>query len=517
VIYTRHLKERYHVIVGYAGTIFIGIALLLCLPLLAAVWFREWNLFPPFLLSAAIASATGLLLRYRYKVDSEITLTIQEGGIIVILAWGGAILFSALPFLFSAQLNFTQAFFESTSGWTSTGLTVVDVTRTPMSILLWRSIIQFVGGAGFSVMIHSAIIGPLGFGLFNAEGRSDKLLPNVTQSAKMITTILVSYTAAGVILYILAGMNPFDALNHSLTALSTAGFSTRAGSIGEFNQLSIELITIILMILGAVSFAAHYLLLNRSFRSFWNITELRLFVIVLLAFLPILIFFSLNQVYQDTGTAVRIGVFQLVSAITTTGFSTIDLRTWNGFSRDLLLLPMIFGGMAGATSGGIKMYRLMILIKSMVWNIRGYFLPRHVIRENAVIRPEGPYFLKKNSIIETTNFVTLYFLFMIFGATVIMLYGHSLSDALFETASAIGGVGLSVGITNPDAPAAILWSLNVLMLMGRLEFFVLFFASIKIVRDLKFLFAQKAVFSFGLTAGSSTSDAPTEKVHHTKE
>jgi trk system potassium uptake protein len=477
--------------VGYAGTIFIGIALLLLLPLLAAVLFGEWEVLPSILISTFMTVVAGFLLRYRYKVDSDITLTIQEGGIIVLLAWAGAILFSALPFLITGQLNFTQAIFESTSGWTSTGLTVVDVTQTPRAFLLWRSIIQFVGGAGFSVIIHSAIIGPLGLGLFNAEGRSDKLLPNVTQSAKMIMVILISYTVAGVILYMLAGMNWFDAVNHSLTALSTAGFSTQPNSIGEFDRLSIELVSIILMILGGISFAAHYVLLNRHVKSFFQITELRLLFVLMLIYIPILTFLSLNQVYQDSSIALRRGVFQLVSALTTTGFSTVDLKTWNVFSRDLLLLPMLIGAMAGATSGGIKLYRFMILLKSLVWNIRGYFLPRRVVRENIVIRPEGPFFLKKNSIIETTNFVTLYFLFLVVGTTILMFYGHTLSDSLFEMASGLGGVGLSIGITAPDAPAIILWTLIVSMVMGRLEFFVLFFASIKIIKDINYLITHR--------------------------
>jgi trk system potassium uptake protein len=177
VIHTRHLKERYRVIIGYVGTIFIGIAFLLLLPLLGAVLFRESDVIPSILISAVISAGTGLFLRYKFTVDSEVTLTIQEGGIIVLMSWIGAISFSSLPFLLSGQLNFTQAIFEATSGWTTTGLSVVDVTQAPKSFLLWRSIMQFIGGAGFSVLMLSAVIGPLGLGLFNAEGRSDKLLP----------------------------------------------------------------------------------------------------------------------------------------------------------------------------------------------------------------------------------------------------------------------------------------------------------------------------------------------------
>jgi trk system potassium uptake protein len=275
VIHNRYLIDRYRVMVGYAGTIFIGIAFLLLLPLLAALLFAEWNVIYSFPDSGFFTLATGALLRYKFKVDSDITLTIQEGGIIVLFAWIGAIIFSALPFLIFKQLNFTQAIFEATSGWTTTGLSVVDVTQTPKTFLLWRSIMQFIGGAGFTVMMLSAIIGPLGLGLFNAEGRSDKLLPNVTQSAKTIMLILSSYTLAGTILYMLAGMPWFDALNHALCALSTGGFSTQFNSIGEFNRLSIELVTIILMLLGATSFAAHYLLLNRDIKGFLRTAELK--------------------------------------------------------------------------------------------------------------------------------------------------------------------------------------------------------------------------------------------------
>jgi trk system potassium uptake protein len=473
--------------VGYAGTIFIGIAFLLLLPLLAALLFAEWNVIYSFLIAALITLATGALLRYKFKVDSDITLTIQEGGIIVLFAWIGAIIFSALPFLIFKQLNFTQAIFEATSGWTTTGLSVVDVTQTPKTFLLWRSIMQFIGGAGFTVMMLSAIIGPLGLGLFNAEGRSDKLLPNVTQSAKTIMLILSSYTLAGTILYMLAGMPWFDALNHALCALSTGGFSTQFNSIGEFNRLSIELVTIILMLLGATSFAAHYLLLTRDFKGFLRTAELKLLWAILLFTIPIITFLSLNHLYQDTSSALRVGVFQVVSSLTTTGFSTVDLKTWGDYPRLILIVLMIFGGMAGSTAGGIKLYRIMILFKSLVWNIQGYFLPRNVIRENVVVRPDGPLFLKKHIIIETTNFVTLYSIFFITGVIIFTLYGNSLSDAMFEMASTLSTVGLSVGITAAEAPAAILWTQTISMLMGRLEFFVFFFASIKIIRDMHYL------------------------------
>jgi trk system potassium uptake protein len=153
---------------------------------------------------------------------------------------------------------------------------------------------------------------------------------------------------------------------------------------------------------------------------------------------------------------------------------------------------MIFGGMAGSTAGGIKLYRIVILFKSLIWNIQGYFLPRNVVRENLVVRPDGPVFLKKNIIIESTNFITMYIIFFLIGMTVFMLYGHSFSDSMFEIASTLSTVGLSIGITAADAPAMILWTQIISMLMGRLEFFVLFFASIKVVRDMHYLTTHRS-------------------------
>jgi trk system potassium uptake protein TrkH len=487
VIHSRHLKERYRVILGYAGTIFIGIAFLMLLPLLAALLFGEEQTVAPLLGAIFCAVATGSLLRVIFKVDSEISLTIQEGGIIVLLAWTGAILFSALPFIFAGQLNFTQAIFEATSGWTTTGLSVVDVTQTPKSFLLWRSVMQFIGGAGFSVIMLSAIIGPLGSGLFNAEGHSDKLLPNVAQSAKMIMVIYLSYAAAGVVLYALAGMSWFDAVIHTMSSLSTGGFSTQVNSIGDYNRFAIEAVTMILMMLGATSFSAHYLLFSRRLKEFLRVQEMQLLWALLLFFVPIVVFFSIGSFYPSITISLRTAIFQVVSALTTTGYQTVDLRTWSDFPRSFLILLMIIGGMAGSTAGGIKPYRILIMLKSFIWNIHGYFLPRNVIRENIIVRPDGPVFLKKHIIIEAINYVTIYVIFFMIGTSIFMAYGHTLSDSMFEMASSLSTVGLSIGISASSAPPVILWTQTISMLLGRLEFFVVFFASIKIFRDMQYV------------------------------
>lgn len=230
MIILNQLKERYRLIIGYTGTMTIGVGFMLLIPLITLVFYtNEINQILNFLIPSAVSIILGFLLRNFNKSKKDQSLTIQEGGVIVIFTWINAVVISALPFILSGQLNFTQAIFESVSGWTTTGLSVVDVTKTENIYLFWRSLMQFFGGAGLAVIMLSAIVGPHGLGLYNAEGRSDKLMPNVRKSTKLIMTIYSGYVVAGVILYVLFGMPWFDSVNHSMAALSTGGFSIKPG------------------------------------------------------------------------------------------------------------------------------------------------------------------------------------------------------------------------------------------------------------------------------------------------
>lgn len=492
MLYLEQLKHRYELIIGYVGTIILGLGVVLLLPLLLLpIYPSEVGDIKFFIIPSIISIILGYIMRKNIKLAKDVTLTIQEGGVIVIFSWIITILISALPFMLSGQLNFTQGIFESVSGWTTTGLSVVDVTESSHIFLLWRSLMQFFGGAGLAVVMLSAIIGPHGLGLYEAEGRSDKLLPNVTRSTKVIMAIYSSYVLAGIILYIIAGMDWFGAINHSIAALSTGGFSTEVNSIGAYNSLSIELITMILMIAGTINFAAHFLLLRGKFKKFLKIGEIRFMFFLFSLSIPIVAFISLRGLYGSLSKGIRVAAFEVISALSTTGFSTVGYGDWNYFAVFILIILMIIGGGAGSTAGGIKQYRIYVMIKSLIWNIKSYFTPKNAIKEDYINRPEGKYYVTDKHVTQISNFITIYIICYIIGVLIMVGHGYSLQDSMFEFASSLGTVGLSVGITSSDAPVVILWTEIIGMMLGRLEFFVIFFAGIKVIRDGKFIIKNR--------------------------
>src|SRR6056297_1818729 len=258
--YKNELIKRYRAILKYIGTILSILGIVLLIPLLNLLNNPEENyLIVSFLIPSVISLFIGLILYFFIgKSSEEITLKLKEGGIIVVCSWIMTIIISALPFIIGINMDLTQSIFESVSGWTTTGLSVVNVEKTPQIILLWRSIMQFFGGAGLAVIALSSILPLQGMGLYLAEGREDKLLPHVKNSTKMIMKIYAGYTLLGILLYKIAGMTLFDSINHAMAALSTGGFSTKANSIGSWNSSSIYLITILLMFLGTINFSTHF-------------------------------------------------------------------------------------------------------------------------------------------------------------------------------------------------------------------------------------------------------------------
>ncbi|MDN5338415.1 MAG: trk/ktr system potassium uptake protein, partial [Thermotogaceae bacterium] len=368
-----------------------------------------------------------------------------------------------------------------------TGLTVIDVTKVSKLLLIWRSLMQYFGGAGFAI-IASSIIGPIGFGFYHAEGRTDNLLPNVKKSAKMIIVIYGTYALAGIIMYLLAGMNFFDAFNHSLTALSTGGFSTKVNSIGEFNSKSIEFVTIILMILGTTGFGVHFTLWKGDFKTFLKNPEPWLLFSLILFFTP---FVTVNLSKVIPIETLRHSLFQNISALTSTGFSTVSFNNWPGFSMMALILLMIIGGGMDSTAGGLKLYRVFVLLKLIVIEVTSFFLPKNVVRSYVVWKGNTKRFIDESTVKEILLMFTLYFLTYITGVMILLGYGYDVLDSLFEFASALSTVGLSVGITSPSAPAGVLWTETMGMFFGRLEFMVILYALAKIFRDVDILLSER--------------------------
>ena len=285
----------------------------------------------------------GIFLRWFFRGE-QVTLTVQEGGIIVLISWMVIMCVSAWPFVDLLDLPFSRGFFESVSGWTTTGLSVVDVTRVPRMILLWRSIIQLAGGAGLAIIMMSAIVGPTGVGISSAEGRSNQLVPQVRQSARLVLWIYGCYALGGIAAYWISGMSLFDAINHAFAAISTGGFATHPESIGYWHSPGIEAITIVLMLLGGLNFVTAWYLWRGQLGTVVRNGEIRLAG----ALLPLaalgLFLVTCRGIYPQLSDAVRVALFETVSAMTTTGFTITGYGNWNSSGIFMIMLLMLVGG-----------------------------------------------------------------------------------------------------------------------------------------------------------------------------
>jgi trk system potassium uptake protein TrkH len=468
----------------YTGLILMLASVLMLLPLVCLFfWPQEIKLAGGFITPAVIMLCLGSLFWLLFRTGGSQSLDIQQSAVIVVLSWITVCLFSAWPFMVIQKLGFTQAVFESVSGWTTTGLSVVNVELSSHLILLWRSIMQWAGGAGLAIIMLATIVGPAGPALGIAEGRSQQLVPQVRHSAKLVMMIYAGYAVIGIVAYSLAGMSIFDSVNHTLAAISTGGFSTRTDSIGHWNSLSIEAVTLPLMILGNLNFLTAYLLLHGKIRAISKNGEVRLMVLLVPVCAIALFFLVCTSLYPTLSKSIRVAVFQTVSALTTTGFSTVGYGDWNSFGVLMLIVLMLIGGGTCSTAGGIKQYRVYIMYKSLIWQIKSFFLPRTAVMENYIWQGEEKDFISEARIRQIGTFMFLYLATYVLGSLVIAAAGVSLKDSLFEFASALGTVGLSVGVTGPDASPVILWTEIGGMLLGRLEFFVIISGIMKILSD----------------------------------
>lgn len=480
------LRQRYQAILGYTGLTCAIAGLCILAPLLALFAYpEEANLAWGFLLPGLALSGLGVILWRSLAPKSGATLTLQEGSVIVVLSWFLAVLFGTVPFLTVGGLNFTHAAFESTSGWTTTGLSVVDVTATSNLILLYRSIMELFGGAGLAIITLSAIAGPVGASLSSAEGRSEQLAPNVRRSSKLVVIIYSSLCAIGVVALRIAGVGWFDAVNHSFAALSTGGFSTRPDSIGYWDSPFVEAVTIVLMLFGGLNFVTIYLLLTGSIKSVVRNGQVRLQALMIPLVAVIIFFGSAVSLYPTLGKAVRVSIFESVTALTTTGFSTVGYGDWNSLPWIGMIVLMLIGGGAGSTAGGIKQLRIYILYRALISESRQMLLPKGAINETQIWQGEQRRFLQAKQIRQVSLFVFLYMALFFIGSAIMMGYGYSLQDSLFEYASTMGTVGLSVGPTAADAPVGMLWAQIVGMFLGRLEFFTVFVGVACMIRDFK--------------------------------
>lgn len=478
------------------GKLMLLVSMIIIVPILVVPFYPEdAKYISSFLIPSFVSAVLGLAICVATgngQGEMPDTYTMKNGSITVLFIWIYGFVMGALPFVISGQLTFVQALFESVSGFTTTGLSVMDVAVSPHIFLFHRGFMQFCGGLGFVMVMVMFIQGKQAMSLYNAEGHPDKLMPNLGKTARTICMMYITFLITGIILYTVFGMDLFDSIIHTMCALSTGGFSTKADSIGYYNSLPIEAITIILMLIGTTNFAVLLLMARRKIKQALKVSEVRfMFTLIIGAVLLVAssLFFGL---YLNVGSSVRLALFNVVSALSTSGFSTISYVDWPIFSIGILILMMLIGGGIGSTAGGIKMSRVYLMLRFTKENIRKRLSPSRVVSNPYFYRAQGKAYIDRNTESDTVGFIACYITIFIVGTLLLTVTaGCSLSDAMFEFASSLGTVGLSIGITNPTTNSATLIVEMAGMMLGRLEIFIVIIGIYSGGRKIKEFFIRK--------------------------
>jgi len=457
----------------------VGVMAALSLPVVA--YFGEWFALWPFGLTALVSFALGLALYLPFRKAGEARL--KHGLLVAAVGWLLVATVGALPFhLISVRLgggtlypyaDMASAFFESVSGFTGTGLTMsLRPDLLPHALQWWRSFTEWVGGMGVIVLMLTLIVGPgaSAVSLYFAEARGEKIHPSVVSTVRTMWWIFALYTFAAAVALWGAGMPPWEAINHAMTGISTGGFSLWPDSMAHYRSLAIELILLVVMFAGAVSFAVHYQAMQRGLKSFWSDIQTRWLITLLLLGVALLGLENL-YVYSPAG-AFRTAAFQYLSAMTCTGFGTADLSGWTDGGKLLLSLGMVLGGAAGSTAGGIKVIRLVLFVRGVSWRFRKIVSPASAL---VPLRLGSTVFSEREASrrLEEAAMLAVLWLFFLGVGIAVLLHTVSgsfkLADVIFEVASAQGNVGLSSGITHPEMPLLAKLTLCFNMWVGRLE------------------------------------------------
>ena len=464
---------NYKMVFHILGMILLALSALMLLPLFVGLYYGES--VNNFFITIAGTAFIGALLTLIRSDSSQ--LYAREGFAVVALGWIFISVIGALPFYISGEISsYIDALFESVSGFTTTGSTILDdVEALSKSSAFWRIFTHWIGGMGVLVFVMAVM--PLNGGhsmhLMRAEIPGPvvgKLVPRAKENAMILYNIYVALTIVEIILLRFGGMSLYEAVLHAFSTAGTGGFSTRQTSIAAFNSLYIEMVISVFMLLFSINFNLYYLLLLKQVKTVVKNEELRTFFGIVIA-ATILIALGIKNIYSGLGSALRYAFFNVSAVISTTGFATVDYNTWPEYARYLLLGLMIIGGCAGGTAGGLKLSRMMILVKSAAADLRQMVHPRSV----NTVRLENVKVSDATVKITQTYFV-LYFLTLVICAMLVSFDGRGLVTSLTASLASISNVGPGLDEVGPvenyaDFSVFSKLVLSLEMLMGRLEIY----------------------------------------------
>ncbi len=472
----------------YSGKIITGIGITMLIPAGVGLLFGEVNPALDFVIGAEIALLVGLILSKICYTEKD--LNWMQGMIVVSLSWLAVMAVGAIPLYLSGHWgSYLDACFEAMSGFATTGLTLVrDLDHLSYAHNLWRHLIMFIGGQGIVVVAVSSLMKGFSgaFKMYVGEARDERVLPNVISTSRFIWLLsiiyLISFTFVLGVVGIAGGMKPVNAFFHGtcifMAAFDTGGFTLQSQNILYYHNLTFEIVTIVIMLLGALNFNLHYRLLTGDRREIWRNIETRtLFISIILIFLVVVVGLKQAGSYPSVSIMFRKGFYQLISGHTGTGYTTIYSRQfiddWSNLALAGLICAMALGGAACSTTGAIKMLRLGIVAEAFKQDVKRIILPERAVIAQKLHHLKDIFLEDKQAraaLLITLAYIALYGI----GSLIGMLYGYSFLESLFESTSAAANVGLSCGITSPAMPTGLKLTYIVQMWAGRLEFMSVF-------------------------------------------
>ena len=459
------------------GTLQIILGIFMLIPVIIQLIYNELD---SGFVSASIITIIFGVLFFLSNLDHNKNIDLPQAFILTALSWVSIAIFGSLPFIFSdLSLKFTDAFFESMSGITTTGSTIItDLDNAPKSILLWRAILQWLGGIGIILMAITLMplmnIGGMQLFKISSNDSAEKILPKSKEVSLRLIIIYSILTFACGLFYKVFGMNYFDSLTHSMTTIATGGFSNYNDSIGHFNSALIEINAIIFIILGSIPFIAYIKYLNGDKKIFYKDSQISFFLkTIIISVFIIFIFLLLKNINSET-FLLREVIFNVVSILTGTGYVTTNYSDWGSFPLIFFLILMFIGGCAGSTACGLKIFRIHILYKFFVMQLKKYIYPRGVF-----VLKYGDSVLNEKFISSIISFVFLYIVIFFIITMLLSISGLDFITAVSGAATSISNVGPGLGgINGPNGNFSLLpdfskWVLSIGMILGRLELFAI--------------------------------------------
>mgnify|MGYP001203000541 CR=1 FL=1 len=464
-------------------SVFFIIGILLCIeslsmliPMIVDLFYKnsDWKIF---FFSSILTFFIGLVLFFSFRQQKKV-IKMREAFFLTIISWIVISIFASLPFIYSSSnLNYTDAFFESISGITTTGATVIpNLDNLSEGILIWRALLQWFGGIGI-ILLALAILPTLQIGgmqLLHMEHDDpyEKTIPKINQFVFEILVIYIVISFICALFYFISGMSGFDAVAHSMTTISTGGFSTHNNSLAKFDSVNIELISVFFMIIGSLPFVIYLKLTHGDIKSLFKDDQIKLFLFIVLFLTVITAFWLFTNFNNDFLESLRFAAFNITSILTGTGYTSSNYSNWGSFGLVIMFIIMFIGGCAGSTTGGIKIFRLLLLFRGAKTQIKKLTHPHGVFVTSFNEKPvdDGTY----NSIM---GFFFIYILVFIIASILLSFFNLDFLTSISAAASAISNVGPGLGnVIGPNGnyssiPNETKWILSITMLIGRLELF----------------------------------------------